>query len=265
MGYDDTNLYVVMVCWDDKHVGVRASLTRREPSTPFDSDDYIEFTLDTFQDQRHAFLFDVNPRGVQADALYTEGEGTDYSWDTLWYSRAKVSKDGYVIWTAIPFRSLRFHPTGENHWGIMLTRYIAQNNEYDNWPELSPTISGRLNQEATASGLENISPSRNMQFIPYVESRTFRGLDTRDPAQPRFDSANFQGKAGLDSKFVFHDSLVLDATVNPDFAQVESDEPQNTINQRFEVFFPEKRQFLRSTADCFRLPTTASGFYSPNC
>ena len=117
MGYDDTNLYVVMVCWDDKRVGVRASLTRREPSTPFDSDDYIEFTLDTFRDQRHAFLFDVNPRGVQADALYTEGQGTDYSWDTLWYSRAKVSKDGYVIWTAIPFRSLRFRPSANNHWG----------------------------------------------------------------------------------------------------------------------------------------------------
>ena len=263
MGYDDTNLYVVMVCWDDKRVGVRASLTRREPSTPFDSDDYIEFTLDTFRDQRHAFLFDVNPRGVQADALYTEGQGTDYSWDTLWYSRAKVSKDGYVIWTAIPFRSLRFRPSANNHWGIMLTRYIAQNNEFDNWPELSPRLSGRLNQEATASGFENISPGRNLQFIPYVESRTFRGLDTRDPAQPRFDSANFQGKAGLDSKIVFHDSLVLDATVNPDFAQVESDEPQNTVNQRFEVFFPEKRPFFLENSNFFEAPLISIGNLQP--
>ena len=259
VGYDDTNLYVVMVCWDDKHQGVRASLTRREPSTPFDSDDYVEFTLDTFSDQRHAFMFDVNPRGVQADALWTEGQGPDYSWDTLWYSRAKINKDGYVIWTAIPFRSLRFHPRGENRWGIMLTRYMAKNNEYDNWPWLSARLAGRLNQEATATGLEDISPGHNMQFIPYLESRTFRALDTRDPALPRFDSASFQGKAGLDSKFVFHDSLVLDATVNPDFAQVESDEPQNTINQRFEVFFPEKRPFFLENSNFFEAPLIAVG------
>ncbi len=260
IGYDNTNLYIVMLCWDDKHWGVRGSLTRREPSTPFDSDDYVEFTLDTFRDQRHAFLFDVNPRAVQADALWTEGQGPDYSWDTLWYSRAKVGKDGYVIWTAIPFRSLRFHPQSNNQWGILLTRYVAHENEYDNWPWLSARIAGRLNQAATATGLENISPGRNMQFIPYVESRTFRELDTRDAAQPRFDSASFQGKAGLDAKFVFHDSLVLDATINPDFAQVESDEPQNTINQRFEVFFPEKRPFFLENSNFFEAPLVDLAF-----
>lgn len=90
--------------------GVRADLTRREQATPFDSDDYVEITLDTFQDERHAFVFDINPKGVQADGLWTEGQGKpDYSWDSLWYSRARVMKDGYVIWVALPFRSLRFH------------------------------------------------------------------------------------------------------------------------------------------------------------
>src|SRR5258708_19785697 len=98
-----------------------------------------------------------------------------------------------------------------------------------------------------------------MQFIPYLESRTYRTLDTRDPTQPKFDSASFQGKAGLDSKFVFHDSLVLDATINPDFAQVESDEPQNTVNQRFEVFFPEKRPFFLENSNFFEAPLIAIG------
>jgi hypothetical protein len=254
LGYDESNLYVVLVCFDSNH-RVRASLTRREPSTPFDSDDYIEIVLDTFQDQRHAFLFDVNPKGVQADALWTEGQGPDYSWDTLWYSRSKISQTGYVIWTAIPFHSLRFHPS--QHWGVILTRYIAHNNEYDNWPWVSARLAGKLNQEATLTGFENVSAGRNMQFIPYVESRTFHSLDTRDPAQPQFDSASFRGKAGLDGKFVFHDSLVLDATVNPDFAQVESDEPQNTVNQRFEVFFPEKRPFFLENSNFFEAPLIA--------
>jgi hypothetical protein len=252
-GYDQSNLYIVMVCWDSKH-GVRADLTRREPSTPFDSDDYVEVTLDTFQDQRHAFVFDVNPRGVQADALHTEGQEPDYSWDTLWYSRAKITPQGFVIWMAIPFHSLRFHPSSNDHWGVTLQRYFARNDEHDFWPRVSSRIAGQLNQEATVTGLENVSPGRNMQFIPYVESRTFRTIDSRDPTQPRYDSANFQGKAGLDSKFVFHDSLVLDATINPDFAQVESDEPQNTINQRFEVFFPEKRPFFLENSNFFEAP-----------
>jgi len=253
VGYDDTNLYVVMVCWDDRH-SVRGSLTRREPAEPFDSDDYVEIVLDTFHDRRHAFVFDVNPRAVQADALLTEGQQPDYSWDTLWYSRAKITKEGFVVWASIPFRSLRFHPTALNQWGLVLTRYNAQSNEFDNWPWISARIDSKLAQEAIATGFENISPGRNMQFIPYVESRTFRALDTRDPAQPRFDSACFRGKAGLDAKFVFYDSLVLDATINPDFAQVESDEPQNTANQRFEVFFPEKRPFFLENSNFFEAP-----------
>lgn len=262
LGYDNSNLYVVLVCFDSNH-GVRADLTRREPATPFDSDDYIEINLDTFQDQRHAFIFDVNPRGVQADALWTEGQGPDYSWDTLWYSRSKITQEGFVIWTAIPFHSLRFHPSSADHWGIILTRYIAHNNEYDNWPWVSAKLAGRLNQEATATGFENVSPGRNMQFIPYVESSTFRTLDTRDPTQPQFDSASFRGKAGLDGKVVFHDSLVLDATVNPDFAQIESDEPQNTVNQRFAVFFPEKRPFFLENSNFFEAPLIAIGQLQP--
>jgi hypothetical protein len=261
-GYDQSNLYIVLVCWDSKHA-VRANLTRREPSTPFDSDDYIEVTLDTFQDQRHAFVFDVNPRAVQADALLTEGQQPDYSWDTLWYSRAKITSQGFVIWLAVPFHSLRFHPSGNDHWGVTLQRYLARNDEFDYWPRVSSRISGHLNQEATLTGFENVSPGRNMQFIPYVESRTFRTIDNRDPTQPKYDSANFQGKAGLDSKFVFHDSLVLDATINPDFAQVESDEPQNTINQRFEVFFPEKRPFFLENSNFFEAPLIGFGFLQP--
>jgi len=197
--------------------------------------------------------------GIQADALFTEGQGTDSSWDTLWYSRSRMTAQGFVIWTAIPFRSLRFHSNNVNGWGVTLSRYIARNDETDYWPVVSAKLSGRLNQAAVLTGFEGISPGRNMQFIPYAEARGFRALDTRDPLDPRFSSRRFEGKVGLDSKFVFHDSLVLDATINPDFAQVESDEPQNTINQRFEVFFPEKRPFFLENANFFEAPLIAVG------
>lgn len=254
LGYDDLNLYMIFACWDSHAHDIRGNLTRREPATPFNGDDYIEITLDTFHDQRHGFVFDINPMGVQADALWTEGQGTDYSWDTLWYSRTVRNQHGYVVAVTIPFQSLRFHVTAKNLWGITISRYMARNDETDYWPWVSAQSNGRLNQEATLRGFENISPSRNMQFIPYAEGRSFRALDTRDPIQPRYSTATFQGKMGLDSKFVFHDSVVLDTTINPDFAQVESDEPQNTINQRFEVYFPEKRPFFLENSNFFEAP-----------
>jgi hypothetical protein len=250
VGYDLTNLYLVWVCWEAQPHAVRAHLTRREAVTPPD-DDYVELTIDTFHDQRHGFLFDVNPVGMQADALWTEGSGADYSFDTVWDSRGKLTSKGFVIWMSVPFRSLRFHPTSGEPWGVTFMRYIAHNDETDYWPYVSSRISGTLNQEGNMTGMREISPSHNMQFIPYASFRNFRALDTRDPSQPRFTQIDAQGKAGLDAKFVFHDSLVLDTTINPDFAQVESDEPQNTINQRFEVFFPEKRPFFLENANFF--------------
>ena len=250
VGYDATNLYVVWVCWDADPHAIRAHLARREGVTPPD-DDYVELTIDTFHDQRHGFLFDVNPLGVQADALWTEGSGSDYSFDTVWDSRGRLTSQGFVIWMAVPFRSLRFHPADGELWGVTFMRYIAHKDETDYWPYVSSRVSGTLNQEGTMSGLREISPSRNMQFNPYVSFRNFRAVDARDPSQPRFNQINAQGKLGLDSKFVFHDSLVLDTTINPDFAQVESDQPQNTVNQRFEVFFPEKRPFFLENANFF--------------
>src|SRR5437868_10137056 len=249
IGYDLTNLYVVWVGWQSNPHALLALLARPEAVTPPD-DDYVELIVDAFRDQRHGFLFDVNPLGTQADALWTEGSGADYSFDTLWYSRGRLTSQGFIIWMAVPFRSLRFHPSNEV-WGVTFMRYIPHNDESDYWPYVSSRVSGTLNQEGTMSGMREISPGRNIQFIPYASFRNFRAVDNRDPSQPRFTQIDAQGKAGLDSKFVFHDSLVLDTTIKPDFAQVESDEPQNTVNQRFEVFFPEKRPFFLENANFF--------------
>ncbi|MDQ1387955.1 MAG: hypothetical protein QOF56_1409 [Acidobacteriaceae bacterium] len=250
LGYDAANLYLVWVCWDKDPQAIRGHLTRREAVTPPD-DDYVELTLDTFHDQRHGFLFDVNPRGVQSDALWSEDSGPDYSYDTVWDSSSTLTKQGYVVWMSIPFRSIRFHPAKEQVWGVTLMRYVARHDEYDYWPRVSSRISGRLNQEALITGVAEVSPSHNMQFNPYGYMSGLHTLDKRDPIQPRFDNRDLQGKLGLDSKFVFHDSLVLDTTINPDFAQIESDEPQNTVNQRFEVFFPEKRPFFLENSNFF--------------
>jgi len=251
LGYDDRNLYFIFVCFDSEPGKVRARMVRREDTA---GDDAVGFLLDTFNDQRRAYVFISNPFGIQYDALANEGQEVDATFDTVWHSRGKLTPQGYVVWIAIPFKSLRFSPDPAQTWGILLARTIPRVNENTYWPHYSARIEGRMNQAALLQGLRDISPGRNFQFIPYGLFRSFRAPDFRDPAQPRFVRDRADPDVGVDAKFVFKDQLVLDVAVNPDFSQVESDEPQVTVNQRFEVFFPEKRPFFLENANYFATP-----------
>jgi hypothetical protein len=251
LGYDDKNLYVIYVCFDSEPHGIRAHLARREEI--FD-DDEVQLMLDTFHDHRRAYAFFSNPLGIQADALWSEGQDFDFSFDTVFNTEGKLTKEGFVIWMAIPFRSLRFASSDPQTWGIVLNRYIQRDNEGAFWPRVSSRIEGRLNQEADVTGLENISPGHNFQLIPYGLFRSFRNLDLRDPDHPAFTQRDVFGQIGLDAKVVLKDKFVLDATGNPDFSQIESDEPQVTVNQRFEVPFPEKRPFFLENSNYFLTP-----------
>jgi hypothetical protein len=251
MGYDSRNLYVIWLCFDEQPHTVRARMTRRENIGP--EDDEVQLYLDTFNDQRRAYGFMTNPRGVQFDYLWTEERTYDASFDTLWYSEGRPTERGWIASMTIPFKSLRFRSNNPQTWGILLQRVVPRTGENLFWPKVTKSIGGRLTQEGLATGLGGISPGRNWQFIPYGVLRSFRAPDTRfDP--PRFSGADLKGDIGLDAKFVIKDSFVLDLTANPDFSQVESDEPQVTVNQRFEVFFPEKRPFFLENASFFQTP-----------
>jgi hypothetical protein len=253
LGYDDTNVYVVFVCFDSEPDKLRATLSRREDAL---GDDKVEIFLDTFNDQRRSYVFTVNPLGVQTDGTWVEQEGSQYdrSFDTVWDSRGTLTEEGFVAWIALPFKSLRFSPEESQEWGLILARWIRRNNEGSFWPYVTSRIEGRLNQGGSLLGISDVSPGRNLQLIPYGFFRSFRVLDDRDESNPHYvsDSGEFDG--GVDLKTVFRDSLVLDVTANPDFNQVESDRPQVTSNQRFEVFFPERRPFFLENASYFETP-----------
>jgi len=258
LGYDDKNLYIIFVAFDVEPEKVRARMVPRED---IGGDDFVQVLLDTFNDKRRAYSFMANPFGVQRDALFTDTGGGggcegdfDFAFDTVWHSKGRVTDQGYLIWMSIPFKSLRFPSTAQQTWGLLLYRNIPRVNEESFWPHCSSRIQGRLNQAATLRGLENISPGRNIQLIPYTAFRSFRSIDTRDETQPEFVRDRSDADGGLDAKFVLKDSLVVDLAVNPDFSQVESDEPQVTVNQRFEVFFPEKRPFFLENASFFETP-----------
>ncbi len=257
LGYDQKNLYVVFVCFDDPKK-VRGRMARREDIY---DDDQVEVILDTFHDRRRAYAFQTTPLGVQWDAIWTEAsreEQTaghfDTSFDTVWDSRGKVTPKGFVVSMAIPFRSLRFSTARQQEWGIILYRGIVRKSEDSFWPHISYKIEGRLGQAATLLGLEGISPGHSIELIPYGLLRGFRALDTRDPTNLFFDQARVQGQPGMDAKFVIHDHFVVDMTANPDFSQVESEDPQITVNQRYAVYFPEKRRFFLENEDFFRTP-----------
>ena len=257
LGYDQKNLYAVFVCFDDPRQ-VRARMSRREDVY---DDDEVEIMLDTFHDRRRAYAFQTTPLGVQWDAIWTEAsreEETsahfDTSFDTVWDSRGKVTERGFVVWMVIPFKSLRFPSAKQQEWGIILYRGITRKTENSFWPHISLKMEGRLGQAATLNGLEGISPGHSIELIPYGLMRSFRALDTRDFSNPYFQKATAQGQPGMDAKFVIRDRFVVDMTANPDFSQVESEDPQITVNQRYAVYFPEKRPFFLENEDFFRTP-----------
>jgi len=251
LGYDTHQLYAIFVCHDKNPALVRAHLANRD-NFPND-DDNVAIHLDTFHDHKHAYGFNVNALGVQADAIWTEGAGWDFSWESEWHSEGRLTDYGYAVLIAIPFENLRFASRDAQTWGIFLYRGIPRKNEDSYWPDYSPRITGRLNQEADASEIKEASPGRSLSFQPYAIGRSFRSLDTL-PMQPRFASSAADVRAGVDLKAVIKDSLVLDLTANPDFSEIESDQPQITVNQRFELLFPEKRPFFIENASYFSTP-----------
>jgi len=246
LSYDDANLYVVFVCRDDP-AKVRARVARREEIA---ADDQVVLYLDTFRDRERAYFFRANPLGVQLDGILTEGQDDDVSWDAVWQSDGRFTPDGYVVRMTIPFRSLRFPRAPVQTWGVALGRVIRRGNEEAYWPFITKRVKGRVAQFAEMQGLESISPPRNVQVNPYGTLARARVLD-KDVAALVTEGDQ---RAGLDAKLVLRDALTLDGTVNPDFSQVETDDPQVTINQRFKVFFPEKRPFFIENAGYFQTP-----------
>jgi hypothetical protein len=253
LGYDDNNFYAIFVNFDAEPDQIRARVTPRES---FQGDDKVDLFLDTFHDERRGYGFTCNALGVQMDGRWTEsqaGGSFDRSFNALWRSRGRITDRGYVVWMEIPFKSLRFPAAQEQEWGIVLIRWIPRNNESSTWPWTTARIMGRLNQGATLSGIEGIEPGRSIQLIPYGFFRSFRTLDDEGAAEASFVSKS-EPDAGLDAKFVIKNRFALDAAINPDFSQVESDQPQVTVNQRFEVRFPERRPFFLENADFFETP-----------
>ncbi len=245
-------IYFVFICFDGQPNLIRSHLARRENIL---NDDGVAIFLDPFRDRRLGTEFRVNPMGVQADAAWSEANGTDYSYDTVWDSEGRVTEKGWMALIAIPFRSLRFR-SQDSEWGAVFARFLPRNSETDCWPRVSASVTGVLSQEGTLRDIEGATGSHNVQIDPYTLGQNERALNDVDPTNPFFSSRHAENTAGGEIKLILKDSVVVDATVNPDFSDVESEQPQFTVDQRYPVYFPELRPFFLENENYFVTPGT---------
>jgi len=251
IGYDAKNLYIAFRVVQDRDK-VRATVARRDNIF---NDDYIGVHLDTFNDQRQAYVIFFNPLGVQADGTLTEGRGEDFNIDLVMESKGVLTDDGFTIEAAIPFKSLRYEAGKNKNWGIHIFRRVKyNNNELDSWMRNDRSRSGQLNQAGQITGLEDISTTRQLEINPSFtvseSGRRTRFSFNQDPSG-RYVNDGIKGEFGMTAKFSLTPTITLDFAYNPDFAQVEADAPVTSANQRFPIFFAEKRPFFLERIDIF--------------
>src|SRR6185436_19455240 len=264
LGFDPKFLYIAFKATDEPDK-VRSTVAKRDNIF---NDDYVGFYLDTFNDQRRAFEIFFNPLGIQGDGVLTEGRGEDFSVDLLLESKGVIGPQGYIVEIAIPFKSLRYEAGKGKHWGAHFFRRIQRfNRELDSWMPFSRSISGNMNQAGHLGGLEGISVERTIELIPSLtlsqDGRFVRtyGVFPGTPAAltdpGRIVNQPLGFDPGLTAKFIPSPAMTVDLAINPDFAQVEADQLVVTANQRFPIFFPEKRPFFLEGIDIFSTPITA--------
>jgi hypothetical protein len=234
--YDDDNLYVGVTCFDPEP----SRIVIKELRQDFDINgtDMVQVIIDSLHDRRSAFALSVNAAGARRDTQVSETGQSNNDWDGVWEVRTGRTPEGWTLEYQIPFRTLRFSRTPTQEWGLQIARRVPRRNEESEWaPVPFRYTSLRTQYAGTLNGLENISPGRNLKVKPYVLAQATRG-------RPR----DYNG--GFDVKYSLTPSLTLDTTFRTDFAQVEVDQQQTNLT-RFNLFFPEKREFFLENAGTF--------------
>ena len=253
--FGERALYVAFRAYDPNPKQIRAHLMDRDQINTFVQDDYVIVQLDTFNDGRRGFQFRINPLGVQADAFSSEVEGIeDWSWDMIWDSKGRITADGYEVEIAFPFNQLRFQSTQEvQTWGIDVGRSYPRSSRHRlNNAGRDRNLSCVICQFNKITGLQGLKPGRNLEFDPTLTALRTDELDEF----PDGSLADGEGEAevGITARWGITPSLVLTGTINPDFSQVEADVAQLAVNERFALFFEEKRPFFLEGIDVFSTP-----------
>jgi hypothetical protein len=255
--YSPRALHIGIIARTPNPGAIRATLAERDN---IGSDDRVLIYLDTFDDRRRAYLFGVNPLGIQLDGVRTEGSGgggpggfggeTDFSPDFVFESRGQVTDSGYVVEMSIPFASLRYSSAAVQQWGIQVNRISAATGYEDTWTDARRAGASFLAQAGTMRGLRDMERGVVIEAQPFITA-TSDGV--RDVVSDRFIRGDPDVSTGANLQLGFT-NLTIDATVNPDFSQVESDAGLVTQNERFAQFISEKRPFFLEGIELFSTP-----------
>jgi hypothetical protein len=255
--YTGDAIYFGVLAFDKEPGLILARMGERDRSVF--GDDWIRIILDTFDDQRQGYVFYVNPLGIQTDGLWIEGmrhqEGRassvsiDFSPDFIWDSDGHVTERGWEAEIRVPYVSLRFRPDAVQSWGINVAREVKRRGFKQSWAPVTQDVSSTLAQSGKLVGLRDLRPKRLAELNPVTTGKRI-GTSTSGS----FQAGSFEAEAGLNARLGITRNLVADATLNPDFSQVEADATRVTVNERFALYFPEKRPFFLEGTEVFDTP-----------
>ncbi|HEY6865728.1 MAG TPA: DUF5916 domain-containing protein [Candidatus Eisenbacteria bacterium] len=249
---DDRRIYFGIRCGAHGRGGIRASLAPRDQIL---DDDLVTIQLDTYRDFHRAYVFGVNPYAVQFDGILDGGD-VSADWDGVWDAEATRDSAGWSAEIAVPLRTMRFPSHGDGVWGLWIRRQITRNDEICSYPLWRQAEQGDIMlQAADLTGLEGLRGGGRLEIEPYAASQV---TSQRGPGEPPGAltpwASSHDNETGGDVKLAITSTLVANATINPDYSQIEADALQIDVNQRYPLYYPEKRPFFLEGAETFTTP-----------
>ncbi|KPL02279.1 MAG: hypothetical protein AMJ90_06250 [candidate division Zixibacteria bacterium SM23_73_2] len=246
VAYDDEALYVAMEMYDSEPDKIIGRLTRRDR---YVESDLVNVIIDSHHDHQTAYAFTLYVSGTQKDTYYYNDNWSDDSWDAVWESATQITDWGWTAELKIPFHCLRFSCEENPVWGFYCSRRICRKHELDRWIYIPESAGGFVSHFGHLKGLKNLTPPKRLEILPYVVSYE----ETEEKSLGNPDGRDFFGNMGFDLKYGITSDITLDATVNPDFGQVEQDETVLNLST-YEWWYEEKRPFFLEGFKIFETP-----------
>jgi len=246
--YDEGNLYVAFRAFDDPK-SIRANLRNRDEMF---SDDWVGFLIDTYGDATQAYEIFVNPLGVQGDLLMSPNGSEDVDFDMIYYSEGKITPTGYQVEIKVPMSSLRFPNRPVQEWKATFIRNHPRDvRRIYSWATVNGNDPCLMCQFGSITGIQGVKPGTSLQIMPSVVGYQAGALIDSDNPGEGYKNDKVNGELSLNMRYDFTSSLAAEATINPDFSQIESDAAQIDVNSTVALFYPERRPFFQEGADMF--------------
>jgi hypothetical protein len=246
VAFDQSAIYFGVQLFDKEPKKIVSRLSRRDD---YADSDTFSIQLSPYHDGLTGALFQISAGGVQRDAIISNDVFTDFSWEGVWQSAVRIDDGGWCAEIRIPFSQLRFPASGKHLWGINASRFIHRKNENSWLHMVKKNESGTASRMDDLDGIDGVEAHKHLELMPYVVGRS-EFIKPLLPNDPFNDGSRLFGTAGIDIKYGLSSNFTLDATINPDFGQVEVD-PAVVNLTAFETYFPEKRPFFLEGANIF--------------